>query len=90
MDRGVTTRLESPTDSHSLALVGGSGAKTNANPSSTMYSNSSLMYLPDEEFDLLGEDELALLTWRFERMHENQVNSRRHSRPDTFLLSVRR
>jgi hypothetical protein len=38
------------------------------------------MYLPDEEFDLLGEDELALLTWRFERMHENQVNSRRHSR----------
>jgi hypothetical protein len=33
-----------------------------------------------EEFDVLGEDELALLTRRFERMHENQVNSRRSSR----------
>jgi hypothetical protein len=34
------------------------------------------MSLPDEDFDVLQEDELALLTWRFERMHENQVNSR--------------
>jgi hypothetical protein len=32
--RGVTARLESPTGSHGLALVGGSGAKSNANPSS--------------------------------------------------------
>jgi hypothetical protein len=31
-------------------------------------------------FDVLGEDELALLTWRFERMHENRVNSRRNLR----------
>jgi hypothetical protein len=38
------------------------------------------MSLPDEEFDVLGEDELALLTRRFERMHENRVNSRRNSR----------
>jgi hypothetical protein len=30
-----------------------------------MYSLSSLMSLPDEEFDVLGEDELALLTMRF-------------------------
>jgi hypothetical protein len=29
------------------------------------------MIMPDEEFDVLGEDELALLTRRFERMHEN-------------------
>jgi hypothetical protein len=36
--------------------------------------------LPDEEFDMLGEDELALLTRRFERMHENRVNSRRNTR----------
>jgi hypothetical protein len=38
------------------------------------------MSLPDQEFDVLGEDELALLTRRFERMHENRVNSRRNSR----------
>jgi hypothetical protein len=29
------------------------------------------MYVLDEEFDVLREDELALLTKRFERMHEN-------------------
>jgi hypothetical protein len=38
------------------------------------------MSLPDEEFDVLREDELALLTRRFERMHENRVNSRRNTR----------
>jgi hypothetical protein len=64
VDRGVTAQIESPTDSDSLALVGGSSAMTNANPSSMMYSLSSLMSLSDEEFDVLGEDELALLTWR--------------------------
>jgi hypothetical protein len=80
VDRGLTVRLEGPTDSNSLALVGGSGSKSNANPSSRMYSLSYLMSLLDEEFDVLGEDELALLTRRFERMHENRVNSRRNSR----------
>jgi hypothetical protein len=35
------------------------------------------MFLPDEEFDVLGEDELALLTRRFERLDENWVNTRR-------------
>jgi hypothetical protein len=34
VDHGVTTCVESPTDSHSLAFVGGLGAKSNANASS--------------------------------------------------------
>jgi hypothetical protein len=51
VDRGVTAHLESLTDSRSLALVGGSGNKTN--PSFKMYSLSSLMSLPDKEFDVL-------------------------------------
>jgi hypothetical protein len=38
------------------------------------------MSLPDQEFDVLGEDELALLTRQFKRMHENLVNSRRNTR----------
>jgi hypothetical protein len=38
------------------------------------------MSLPDEEFDVLGEDELVLLTRWFERMHGNRVNSRRNMR----------
>jgi hypothetical protein len=36
--------------------------------------------MPDEEFDMLGEDELALLMRRFERLHENRVNMRRNMR----------
>jgi hypothetical protein len=71
VDRGLTACLESLTDYHSLALVGGRVATFNANTSSRMYSLSSLMSLPDEEFNMLGEDELALLTRRFERLHGN-------------------
>jgi hypothetical protein len=36
--------------------------------------------MPDEEFNVLGEDELALLTSRFEMLHENWVNMRRNTR----------
>jgi hypothetical protein len=36
--------------------------------------------MPDEEFDVLREDKLALLTRRFEMQHENQVNMRRNTR----------
>jgi hypothetical protein len=59
VDRGMTAKIDGPTDSHSLALIGGSKGKTNANPSTRMFSLSSLMSMPDEEFDVLGEDELA-------------------------------
>jgi hypothetical protein len=71
VDQGMTTKIEGPTDSYSLALIGGSKGKSNANPSTKIFSLSSLMSLPDEEFDMLEEDELALLTRWFERMHEN-------------------
>jgi hypothetical protein len=80
VDRGMTAKLEGSTDSHSLALVGGLKGKANTNPSTRMFSLSSLMSMPDEEFDMLGEDELALLTRRFERLHENRVNMRRNMR----------
>jgi hypothetical protein len=80
VDRGMTAKIEGPTDSHSLALISGSKGKSNANPSTRIFSLSSLMSLPDEEFDVLGEDELALLTRQFERMHENRMNSRRNTR----------
>jgi hypothetical protein len=80
VDRGMTAKLKGPTDSHSLALVGGSKGKANTNPSTRMFSLSSLMSMPDEEFDVLGEDKLALLTRRFERLHENRVNMRRNTR----------
>jgi hypothetical protein len=71
VDRGVTAKIDGPTDSHSLSLISGSKGKSNANPSTRMFSLSFLISVPDEEFDVLGEDELALLTRRFERLHEN-------------------
>jgi hypothetical protein len=79
VDRGMIAKIEGPTNSHSLTLIGGSG-KSNSNPSTRMFSLSSFMTMPDEEFDVLGEDELVLLTRRFERMHENRVNMRRNTR----------
>jgi hypothetical protein len=80
VDRGMTAKLEGPTDSHSLALVGGSKGKGNTNPSTRMFSLSSSMSMPDEEFDVLGEDELALVTRWFDRLHENRVNMSRNTR----------
>jgi hypothetical protein len=35
--------------------------------------------MPDEEFDVLGEDKMALLMRRFERLHENRVNMWRNT-----------
>jgi hypothetical protein len=80
VDRGMTAKLEGPTDSHNLALVGGSKGKANTNPSTRMFSLSSLMSMPDEESNVLGENELALLTRWLERLHENRVNMRRNTR----------
>jgi hypothetical protein len=36
------------------------------------------MTLPDDKFNELAEDELALQTRRFERLHENRVNIRKN------------
>jgi hypothetical protein len=80
VDKGMTAKIEGPTDSHSLALISASNGKANTNPSTRMFSLSSLMSMPGEDFDVLGEDELALPTRRFERLHENRVNMRRNTR----------
>jgi hypothetical protein len=37
------------------------------------------MSIPDEEFDVLGEEELALLSRRFDRLHKSRRNARRSS-----------
>jgi hypothetical protein len=71
VDRKLQSKHEGSTN-HSLALVGGSKGK--ANPSRRQFSLSSLMSIPDEEFDVLGEEELALLSRRFDRLHERRRN----------------
>jgi hypothetical protein len=35
--------------------------------------------MPDEKFDMVGEEDLALLSRRFERMYTNRKNTRRSS-----------
>jgi hypothetical protein len=40
---------------------------------------SCLVSILDEEFDVLGKEDLALLSRRFERMYTNQKNARRTS-----------
>jgi hypothetical protein len=77
VDRGVHVKIENLTDPHSLALV--SGSRTNANMSSRHFSLSCHVSMPDEEFDVLGEEDLALLSRQFERMYTNQKNARRSS-----------
>jgi hypothetical protein len=77
VDRGVRAKIENPTDPHSLALV--SGSRTNANMSSRQFSLSFLVYVPDEEFEVIGEEDLTLLSRHFERMYTNRKNARRSS-----------
>jgi hypothetical protein len=76
VDMKVQSKHEGSTD-RSLALVGGSKGKSN--PSCQQFSLSSLMSIPDEEFDVLGEEELALLSRSFDRLHESRRNARRSS-----------
>jgi hypothetical protein len=77
VDRGVRARIENPTDPHSLALV--PGLRTNANMSSRHFSLSCLVSMLHEEFDVLGEEDLALLSRRFERMYTNRKDAQRSS-----------
>jgi hypothetical protein len=77
VDHGVCAKIENPTDPHSLALV--SASRTNANMSSRHFSLSCLVSIPDEEFNVLGEEDLTLLSRRFERMYMNRKKTRRSS-----------
>jgi hypothetical protein len=47
VDRGMTTKIEGPTDSRSLSVIGGSEGKSHANKSTRMFSLSSLMSMPN-------------------------------------------
>jgi hypothetical protein len=76
VDKKLQSRHEGSTD-HSLDLVGGSKGKANTNPSCQQFSLSSLMSIPYDEFDVLSEEELAILSRRFDRLHENRRNARR-------------
>jgi hypothetical protein len=74
-DRGVRGKIQNPTNSHSLALI--SGSRSNANLPSRQFSLSALVSMPDEEFDVLGEEDRASVSRRFKRVYVNRKNVRR-------------
>ena len=65
VDRKLRANVEILTNSHSLALMTGSGSGSSANLSSRHFALSTLVSIPDEEFEVLSEKDLALLTRRF-------------------------
>jgi hypothetical protein len=77
VDRGVRAKIENPIDPHSLALM--SGSRTNANMSLRNFFLSCLVSMPDEEFDILGEEDLVSLSRKFECMYTYRKNARRSS-----------
>jgi hypothetical protein len=77
VDRGVRAKMENPADPHSLALV--SESRTNTNMSLRYFSLYCLVSMPDEEFDVLGEEDLLMLSRRFECLYTNWMNARRSS-----------
>jgi hypothetical protein len=77
VDRAVRAKIKNPTDPHSLALI--SSLRTNANMSWRQFSLSCLVSMTDDEFDMLGEEDLTLLSRQFEHMYTNRKNARTSS-----------
>jgi hypothetical protein len=77
VDRGVRERIKNLTDPHSLVPT--SRPRTVANMTSRQFSLSCLVSVPDEEFEVLSEEDLALLSRCFESVYTNWKNARRSS-----------
>jgi hypothetical protein len=73
VDHGVRGKIENPTDPHSVLLI--FGPRINTNMSSMLFSLSALVSIPEEEFDVLSEENLMLLSRRFKRMYVTRKNT---------------
>jgi hypothetical protein len=82
VDWKLNAKSTSPTDSNSLALVSGLGYG-HANSSTKHFTLSSLVSIPDEQFQVLRKEHLALLTKWFGHLYDNRKGSRRVSRRAT-------
>ena len=75
IDMNFRTKTEKPSDQ--IALVSGSKDKL-ANPSQSSFSFvSCLMSLTEEQLEEVDDEDLALLSKRFSRFHDNCVNRNR-------------
>ena len=76
IDHQIQDKLKNPT-APSMVLVGKSGSSSFSNPSLGGFALSSLVTVTEDQLDVLGDDELALIISRFSRFHNNRMNRRR-------------
>jgi hypothetical protein len=67
-------KIENPS-APTMALVSGGGSTSNSSPA--MFALSSLLSITEEQMEILGDEELALVASRFTWFHNNRM-SRRH------------
>jgi len=67
-------KLDNPS-AQTMALVTGTGSSSSlTNTSQTLFALPSLLSVSEEQLEVLGDDELALVINRFSRFHNNRMN----------------
>ena len=67
-------KIENPS-APTMALVSGNGSSSSfTNPSQPLFALSSLLSITEEQMEVLGDDELALVISWFSRFHNNCLN----------------
>ena len=75
VDMKFRTKHVNPTDPHSLVFMSGSEQSSSlANKSTMSFALSSLLSVSKEQFKVLEDEELALITRRFMRFSDNRKN----------------
>jgi len=76
IDYNTRAKIENRS-SPTMALVSGNGSSSSfTNPSQSLFALSSLMSVTEEQVEVLGDDELALVISRFSQFHNNRLNHR--------------
>jgi len=76
-DHQTRAKLDNPS-AQTMALVTGTGSSSSlTNTSQPLFALSSLASVSEEQLEVLGDDELALVINRFSRFHNNHMNRRR-------------
>jgi hypothetical protein len=76
IDYQTQAKIKNPSAS-TIALVSGNGSSSLANLLQLSFALSSLVSISEEQLEVLGDDELALIISRFSRFQNNRLN-RRH------------
>ena len=72
LDNQIQAKLRNPsTPTPSMALVSGKTSSGSSSNTSPCFALSSLISVTEEQLEVLGDDELALVISRFSRFHNN-------------------